>query len=1151
MTYSSPVPAPLAAPPPSSPGLESLFGDSAQRPESSEALGLATQALALNAQYQAAVHQRLEKIHLARRRNAYLKQHLDYLFSPRYTALHRAGPLAVLQHSPSDAALGVEGITVGADKTASPSMPPTPTTAVASPTMPASPASVTVPSVSIPLGTVPKFAPLTDLISPAPTPINGTPRPTPGKAGRPPKVESFYTPGLFDPYFVDMAGCVPPKNQDTQLKERQPPITNLSFRWNDRERQALVCGVRAQNRRITAERLKTSDHPEAALCRIDQIPDAEFEKNLEGLNWHTISKEFVRTRRPIECAIQWSTHDHPLIKKTDWTTPETDRLMTTVEECGARNWPSIAERLDTNRTAAQCFIKYQETLQRRMQKRRWTAEEDALLRRAVQICGEKNWQQIAYIMVTRNGQQCLHRWTKSVNPIIRRGRWTQEEDEALRTAVDIYGECNWYQVQRYVLSRTDVQCRERYCNVLHPRVNQGPWTRREDDNLVRLIQTHGAGKWSQIAQLMPLRTDNLCWRRWKLLIRKRIVDPSAVLDPANKGVPVVYNYPASMPAPPEPATADDGTATEDDPATTTVEPSPAVVATPSTTAVPVPPLFRAGPTLGVSPSHARPANTPKAPKRARRTQTVGKAGPPVAAGMPSPMSETEVAANAPPVGPVGEGVMTVPSSLLPGPEAPVVSAADTVEPGQFTAPVITAPTPCSNMQPPGPAPALVDRAIHDDGTVLLTLPDVAGAATSELSPGETHSTPVAPPTQPTRKRGRPRKNAQSALGAQAHTSKTPPKEGSPTAARVSSVASLSQPPRKRGRPRKHPLPIPAAVASSPKETPREMAFTAKQAGDPAPVMLRPTVGEATTTLPPPPTAVVAFSDTALDSLGPTIGEPTPTTFIRSPLRLAAAPSQSPHSLGVEAPSTSEVEGDSVITPNSAVEVSLPDIQTPISPQTSPINRAHEYKEPPSALAGKPAIAPPEAEAADTVALGQSTETPIQPPKPPVKRGRPRKQPPPEPVSESVVGPQLESPGPTTGAVSVEIILPLHDTPVTRSRLRQQPRPDSAVDASPAAPEFLKTLEPTTVTAPLTDSVSPVLETPTGRGQSLNPAVVPTTPPAPISEVPCASEPRLNPPITPTRQSSRLRAKRCGSTLSPVPPGTTTVKRRRTNAKDTH
>lgn len=52
-----------------------------------------------------------------------------------------------------------------------------------------------------------------------------------------------------------------------------------------------------------------------------------------------------------------------------------------------------------------------------------------MLRQAVRLYGDRSWQQVAACMVNRTGQQCLHRWTKSLNPTIRSGRWTKEEDE--------------------------------------------------------------------------------------------------------------------------------------------------------------------------------------------------------------------------------------------------------------------------------------------------------------------------------------------------------------------------------------------------------------------------------------------------------------------------------------------------------------------------------------------------------------------------------------------------------------------------------------------------------------------------------------------------------------------------------------------------
>ncbi len=46
----------------------------------------------------------------------------------------------------------------------------------------------------------------------------------------------------------------------------------------------------------------------------------------------------------------------------------------------------------------------------------------------------------------------------------------------LTFAVKAYGNRNWIQIQQHVPGRTDVQCRERWVNVLDPDLNNEPFT---------------------------------------------------------------------------------------------------------------------------------------------------------------------------------------------------------------------------------------------------------------------------------------------------------------------------------------------------------------------------------------------------------------------------------------------------------------------------------------------------------------------------------------------------------------------------------------------------------------------------------------------------------------------------------------------------
>lgn len=57
-----------------------------------------------------------------------------------------------------------------------------------------------------------------------------------------------------------------------------------------------------------------------------------------------------------------------------------------------------------------------------------------------------------------------------------RGNWTAEEDELLRNAVQQYGGRNWKKISDQIPDRTDVQCLHRWQKVLRPGLVKGPWT---------------------------------------------------------------------------------------------------------------------------------------------------------------------------------------------------------------------------------------------------------------------------------------------------------------------------------------------------------------------------------------------------------------------------------------------------------------------------------------------------------------------------------------------------------------------------------------------------------------------------------------------------------------------------------------------------
>ncbi|GMF10296.1 unnamed protein product [Phytophthora lilii] len=145
--------------------------------------------------------------------------------------------------------------------------------------------------------------------------------------------------------------------------------------------------------------------------------------------------------------------------------------------------------------------------------RRWTKEEDDALRAAVESHREKNWKAIAAQVPGRNHTQCLQRWTKVLAPGLVKGHWSPHEDDLLRRLVATEQK-NWGDVASKIPGRTSKQCRERWHNHLDPQIVRGAYT-PEEDRLILEAQARLGNRWSVIAAMLPGRTEDAVKIRWK------------------------------------------------------------------------------------------------------------------------------------------------------------------------------------------------------------------------------------------------------------------------------------------------------------------------------------------------------------------------------------------------------------------------------------------------------------------------------------------------------------------------------------------------------------------------------------------------------------------------------------------------------------
>ncbi|RYG69817.1 hypothetical protein EON64_01765 [archaeon] len=260
-----------------------------------------------------------------------------------------------------------------------------------------------------------------------------------------------------------------------------------------------------------------------------------------GTEWTDIAR-LMGGRTGGQCLTRWRSHLNPSLKKGKWTSEE-DALILEQRNKFGRTWVEISKML-TDRCDADIRERYLNLVRPKTGKRppyrKWSPEEDDLLRKVVEENSEGNWELVARHFPDRSLYQVYRRWNEGMNPNLKSGHWTPEEDSKLAELVQEHG-YKWTVIAKLMDGRTSNRCRQRWSYHIDPALKKGNWT-EEEDALIVDRRTSFNMQWTEIATFLPGRCSMDVKDRFNVLTKSRSKKKRTRKDDDEAGEPHVLMH---------------------------------------------------------------------------------------------------------------------------------------------------------------------------------------------------------------------------------------------------------------------------------------------------------------------------------------------------------------------------------------------------------------------------------------------------------------------------------------------------------------------------------------------------------------------------------------------------------------------------------
>ncbi|GFR15127.1 transcriptional activator Myb [Trichonephila clavata] len=375
------------------------------------------------------------------------------------------------------------------------------------------------------------------------------------------------------PYFQDVRKRSAPPNEDAKIRLKNIEIIAKQWQashWTVKENENLREGVYASAlkyilnpRRIRLEYLKSKlsgEYIQEYEKKVLEEEIANVERDIQNesdrpheeiiseakdhIDWLDVSAHLDGSRDYNACETMWNNYASIFVNKEPFSPEEDAELQQLAQEHNERNWDSIAAKLQTGRSAFQCFQRYQSHLNRSLLRKLWTPEEDAKMLKVIETYRVGKfipWNIVCNFLENRNVARAMTRYERVLDKEINRGPWTKEEDAMIVACVKRFGKI-WSKIRKFLVGRMDSYITTRYEQFLNPSFKCGGWSKEEDKKLIELMKKHGFGKWQQIAAEMPKRNKSQCRKRARERIMRKFWKNGKIVGDIDKILPTLKPY---------------------------------------------------------------------------------------------------------------------------------------------------------------------------------------------------------------------------------------------------------------------------------------------------------------------------------------------------------------------------------------------------------------------------------------------------------------------------------------------------------------------------------------------------------------------------------------------------------------------------------